>query len=532
MSRARTARRKAASAPPPAAAESVPSPPLAGSIELPTAFAFVGSGCLLVLELVAARLIAPTVGVSLYTWTSVIGVVLGGVSLGNYLGGRLADRWPSRSALGLVYVAAAAASLAILGVLRYVHSLELPNSAPALLQVLWITTLLFLLPSTILGAPTPLLTRLTLASVDRTGRVVGRIQAAAAFGSIVGTFLTGFFLISWFGTRLIVAGVAGLLLLLAIAARPLWLPRHAYELGSLAVLILAGGWATNSGCLRESSYFCIRIGAVEAIDVKTNRLTILPNVRGLYLDRLLHSTVDVRHPTKLDYGYEQTYARVISAVEKRGRTLNSYFIGGGGFVFPRWMEANYRGRVTVAEIDPAVTSVAREYLALARSDRMRVITGDARRELRAMSPATKFDLVFGDAFDDFEVPYQLTTKQFDELVASDLRPNGLYLLNVIDSVHYEFLRSELRTLRLTFPYVAVLPPAGPWPPSPEVRGTFVIVAAKTTPKAKLPVVATRALDQFEANGHSVVLTDDHAPVDELLAPVFEQALQGGGQASR
>jgi len=65
-------------------------------------FAFFGSGCLLVLELVAARLIAPTLGVSLYTWTSVIGVVLGGVSLGNYLGGRLADRWPNRAALGLV----------------------------------------------------------------------------------------------------------------------------------------------------------------------------------------------------------------------------------------------------------------------------------------------------------------------------------------------------------------------------------------------------------------------------------------------
>src|SRR4249919_1959270 len=77
------------------------------------AFAFVGSGCLLVLELVAARLLAPTVGVSLYTWTSVIGVVLGGVSLGNYLGGRIADRWPHRSVLAILYLAGAGASLAV-----------------------------------------------------------------------------------------------------------------------------------------------------------------------------------------------------------------------------------------------------------------------------------------------------------------------------------------------------------------------------------------------------------------------------------
>src|SRR5262249_59148772 len=145
----------------------------------------------------------------------VIGVVLGGVSLGNSLGGRLADRWPSRGTLSLVYLAASAASLLVLGVLRFVTSLELPHSAPALLQVLWITAILFLLPSTILGAPTPILTRLSLAAVDHTGRVVGRIQAGAALGSIVGTFLTAFFLISWFGTPHILPGVAATLLLLA-----------------------------------------------------------------------------------------------------------------------------------------------------------------------------------------------------------------------------------------------------------------------------------------------------------------------------
>src|SRR6185369_4372640 len=97
--------------------------------------AFVGSGCLLILEIVAGRLLAPTLGVSLYTWTSVIGVVLAGVSLGNYLGGRLADRWPSRSTVALIYVAGSLASLAILGLVHYVSSLELPSGAPAILQV-------------------------------------------------------------------------------------------------------------------------------------------------------------------------------------------------------------------------------------------------------------------------------------------------------------------------------------------------------------------------------------------------------------
>ena len=94
--------------------------------------------------------------------------------------------------------------------------------------------LLFLVPSTILGAATPVLTRLSLHAVEEGGRVVGRIQAAASLGSIVGTFLTGFLLISAFGTRRIVAGVAVTLLLLAVAARPPWLGARVYELGSLA----------------------------------------------------------------------------------------------------------------------------------------------------------------------------------------------------------------------------------------------------------------------------------------------------------
>jgi predicted membrane-bound spermidine synthase len=536
MSKHRAARRRAASraqavepTPPPAEGEGSvrvarDRPP--GSIELPTLFAFVGSGCLLVLELVAARLIAPLVGVSLYTWTSVIGVVLGGVSLGNYIGGRLADRWPIRSALALVYLAAAAASVAVLGVLHYAQSLELPNSAPALLQVLWLTAILFLLPSTILGAPTPILTRLSLASVDRTGRVVGRIQAAAACGSIFGTFLTGFLLISWFGTRLIVAGVAGLLLLLAVAARPPWLSRHAYEVGALAVLIGVAGWASHSGCLRESSYYCIRVEPQNAAQVGNSKHVVQTPVRALFLDRLVHSVVDTSDPTRLVYyGYERKYAQVIKKLEPAGSTVDSYFIGGGGYTFPRWMEANYVGEVTVAEIDPSVTSVARKYLALDKSSRLRILSGDARLELREMPASRKFDAVFGDAFDDFEVPYHLTTREFDRLVASHLRPNGLYLLNVIDSVHYDFLRSVVRTLREVFPYVGVIAPAGEFPPPSNVRSTFVIVAAPKAPRQHLGTVLPQVLQRFVADGHSVVLTDDYAPVDQLLAPVFEQELQ-------
>jgi predicted membrane-bound spermidine synthase len=488
-------------------------------------FAFVGSGCLLVLELVAARLIAPTLGVSLYTWTSVIGVVLAGISLGNYLGGRVADRWPSRSTLALLYLAASGASLLVLGVLPVVGSIDLPGSAPALLQVLWVTAVLFLLPSTVLGMPTPLLTRLSLHAVEEGGRVVGRIQAAAALGSIVCTFLTGFWLISWFGTRHLVAGVAAVLLLLAVWAGLPWLLGSVYLLGAFAVVIVAAGWVSHSGCTRESNYYCIKVkpGIFTFTTVDGRHVKVEPPIQSLFLDHLQHSIIDLRNPTHLLYGYEQLYARVMPRVRPLGSRVDSFFVGGGGYVFPRWMEAKYRGQVTVAEIDPEVTRIAREQLGLRSSPRLTIVNKDARRVLESTPSTRRFDAIFGDAFNDYEVPFHLTTREFDELVAAHLRPRGIYLLNVVDGVHYDFLRSKIRTLRLVFPYVAVVRPDRGWPPS-EVRDTFVIVAAKTRPTASLMVVSGVSLDTFVANGHSVVLTDDHVPVDQLLAPVFTAEL--------
>ena len=71
---------------------------------------FIASFCTMVIELVAGRIMAPYVGVSLYTWTSIIGVVLAGISIGAYVGGILADRFPSPRTLGwLLFISGIAA---------------------------------------------------------------------------------------------------------------------------------------------------------------------------------------------------------------------------------------------------------------------------------------------------------------------------------------------------------------------------------------------------------------------------------------
>jgi spermidine synthase len=507
----------------PAAPEPESSPP-AATLRFPEAFAFVESGCLLVLELVAGRLLAPTIGVSLYTWTSIIGVILGGVALGNWLGGRIADRHPTRGMLGLLLLLASGASLLVLGLMGIIDSLELPSSVPAIIQIVWLFGVLFFLPSAILGAVTPLLTRIAVHSVDSTGRVVGRIQAAAALGSIVGTFLTGFFLISWFGTRWIVAGVAGLLLLLAIAARPPWLKR-APAVALIVVLAgstLAGGVLSDSGCTVETNYFCIRVN--DTADSTGH------NLKLMRLDSLVHGITDLDEPTRLVYSYELLYQQILNVMYPPGGRVDALLLGGGPYSLARYLDLTYTGQVLVAEIDPGVTAIARADFGVPAPGKTRIetVNDDARRVVAAMDPATTFDLVFGDAFNDFEVPYQLTTQEFARRVAAHLRPGGLYLLNLVDGVNYDFLRSELATLRTVFPYVGLVQRPEGWPPD-GIRSTFVIVAGLRAPTVPLPTLSQPTLDSFVGGGQATILTDDFAPVDQLLAPVFQQALEQSGR---
>jgi spermidine synthase len=489
-------------------------------LRFPGTFAFIGSGCLLALEIDAGRILAPVIGTSLYTWTSVIGVVLAGISLGNWLGGILADRRPGRSILSYQYLAAALTSALILVVSRDLEGFAAPVGWPADLQVLWLATLLLFLPAVLLGSVTPMIVKLSLSSLEETGRVVGQIQAAASLGSIVGVFLTGFLLISAFGTRAIVADVAVALLILAVASNSFWdeLPPRAARSaaivggGAAAIAVGVAGllMSYEQTCNRESNYYCIQVSSVENGQYK-----------ALSLDVLVHGIISVNDPAQLVYPYEALYGQVVDAKHKDDRPVKTFAIGGGTFTFPRWLERNHSGDTLVAEIDPEVTETAREEFGLHLSAGIRVINEDARPALRDRPDDERYHLVLGDAFGDLAIPYHLVTKEFNEIVKDRLKPDGLYLANVIDGVHYDFLRSYIKTLMQTFPHVRLL--VSPLQ-SQGQQQTFVIVASMQPPP-QTPTMATPAqLQAFLNQRDAEVLTDDHVPVDQLMAPVFRQRM--------
>jgi spermidine synthase len=497
----------------------------------PNLIVFVSSACIMILELVAGRIIAPYVGVSLYTWTSVIGVVLAGISLGNYLGGRLADRWASSRLLGGIFLLGGLSSLGILAVdvmdkLTALDRLTLSNLS-LVVEIVALTTLLFFVPCAILGTISPVVAKLAVRDLAKTGRTVGKIYAAGSVGSIVGTFATGFVLISWFGTHAIVWGVALVLLSLGL----LFLLGNRWLLMLLSALILAGGtmlafrrgWLRGP-CTRETNYFCIRVKEEEKDGEP---------VRVLFLDRLLHSYTSLEDPTKLVYGYEQIYAKVAAYRAQRDEHLRALFIGGGGYTFPRYMETVYPGSdIHVIEIDPGVTQVAYDLLGLSEDTSIVTYNEDARLFLER-EPTDAYDLVIGDAFNDFSVPYHLTTKEFNDRVRAWLEADGLYVVNIVDGAWGHFLHAYTHTLRQTFRHVYLAPTIESWRQSP--RSTFVLIASDRPVDLAafetidagdgVPLLARRLLSEEEidtllAEGRVVMLTDQYAPVEQMLAPVF------------
>jgi predicted membrane-bound spermidine synthase len=486
------------------------------TLRFPGVYAFVGSGCLLVLELVAGRILAPTIGVSLYTWTSIIGVVLAGISLGNWLGGKIADKAPGRATLSSLYLLSALTSSLILVFSRDLGKIAAPHTWPAITQVLWLTMLVFFIPSTLLGTMTPMLIKLSLRSLGATGRVVGRIQAAATLGSIVGTFMTGFFLISWFGTRAIVAGVCGALLVLAALSNPIWTRRSRMTFAAV-LLIIAGMTAlAKSPCIIESNYFCI---AIERVVAQDGTPVLLLN-----LDHLDHGRVYTKDPTRLIYPYQTLYQQVMDAWWPHGSQVDSFQIGGGAYTTPRYLERYYKGRQVVAEIDPAVTEFAHTHLLLPRITTVETIPDDARQALKTLDGSDRFEVVLGDAFNDAAIPYHLTTVEFNDLLKSRMSPDGVYMINVVDGVEYGFLRSFMLTLRETFADVRLMTLPGDWPV--DGRNSTFVVAASDRSLPDVPAMVPRdELEPFLTRPGGLVLTDDHVPVDQLLAPNFRQRLE-------
>ncbi len=467
-------------------------------------------------------MIAPYVGMSLYSWTAVIAVVLAGLTLGHWIGGRMADApgETPRRVLGGALAFAAIFSLATIPLLQMVSGAAVATGGPVWGTVL-IVALVFGLPSLLAGTVAPLATVLALrgASEGNEGRILGRMFALGAGGAILGTLCGGLLLIPMLGSFLTVTVIAGLYGLFAVPF--IFAGRKAVlvAIGGVALVTTGAGWTAQalSPCDRESGTFCMRVDP-------------LPDgSRVLALDHLVHGVNHPDDPTRLVSPYIALIDRLAEVRYGADGPLQAFFLGGGAYTLPRaWGAKGWGGARLIAEVDPAVTALAADRLWLdpAKHD---IRHGDGRVVLSELPPQARFDAIVADAFADVSVPPHLVTDEFHAQIVSRLSPDGFYVINIVDRLRQpRFATSLAHTLSQRFASVEMWLDASTLRQG-ETRTTWVVVAsARPTKTDRLR--ATDGTDRewtrvptdrmIAAVGAPMLLTDDHAPVARLLGALL------------
>ena len=399
-------------------------------------------------EITASRLLAPYYGSSTVVWANVIGLVLASLSLGYALGGRLADRRPSRTLLGWIVVAAAVLVAAVPFAARPLLDLTLSGldevSAGTAVGSFFAALALFAPPVILLGMVAPFAIRLDVDDVRSAGAAAGRIFALSTVGSLLGTFLPALVTIPLTGTQRTLLGAAAIIALagsLLIGARAL-VPAVAVA----ALLALPpGAVKASSGLLYESDSPYQFVQVVERGDA-----------RYLYLNEGIAVHSIWRRHTVLTGGEWDMFLAVPPLLDRPVRRVA--ILGNAGGTIARAYGTFYpRALIDGVELDPDVTHAGRRFLGLGDNPRLRVHTADARPFLHGTR--SRYDLIIVDAYRQPYVPFYLATREFFRLARERLAPGGILALNVAAVPDDKRLvRGVAGTLAVEFPQVLAWKP--------------------------------------------------------------------------
>jgi spermidine synthase len=472
------------------------------------ALVFVAAGAVLMLEILAVRLLAPYVGLTLETTTSIIGAALAGIAAGAAVGGYLADRTDTRRLIVGLLVGGGLLALLIVPVVRWLGPGARGDGDIAALAI----TVIALVPAAAaLSAVSPAVAHLQLHDLRASGTIVGRLSAWATAGALIGTFGTVFVLVPLMPASVAVLLIGAVLVLAGIA---LGASSRLLSLAGMTGVVLSalvlGAWSSSldSPCDAETKYHCVSLEA----DPRN------PGGYELVLDDLPHSYVDLDDPTHLEFNYVRWIAKAIDGVYPPKAPLDVVFVGGGGFTLPRWLEATRPGsRAHVLEVDGELVEFDEEHLELREAPGLRISVGDARTEMLNVETDSA-DVVVGDAFGNHAVPWHLATSEWIDEVKRVLKPGGLYALNVIDTPPMDLMRAEAATLLEEFADVRVV--TFGYEERPFGGNAVMLASDRRVPEAATTensIATTLSSSESEAFAEDAsVLRDDYAPADQLL----------------
>jgi spermidine synthase len=490
---------------------------------------FVGGMTSLALEMCASHLLAAYFGTSLYIWAVLIGLILIYLTIGYFLGGRLADRHPSPQVLCVITAAAALAT----SLIPFVSQSILSWSVNAIAQVsvsvflgsLLGTVLLFAIPVTLLGLVSPFAIRLATQDIGRSGQISGSLYAISTGGSILGAFLPVLLLIPAFGVRRTFLIFGALLFAASLwGLRPFW--RSGIVLVLIA-LILPLGPLKNIPYLKyeqESLYNYIQV-------------TQLPDgTRELILNEgdAIHS-IYYPDPHKILTGWYWDYflaAPYFNAGFTPQKLHRVGIIGlAGGTIAHQFTQVYGPVPIDGVEIDPAIVNVGRKYFDM-NEPNLHVYEQDGR--IFMATTHEKYDLIVIDAFQQPYIPFQLTTREFFTQIRDHLSPTGVVALNTgHTSQDFRLVQAFVNTMSQVFPSVYTFNVPNTFNTEvmatvhPTSIATFRSNLSQFDPTTVMGQVADEVLPVVR-QGHpdgGIVFTDDRAPIEQITDQLLLNYIQ-------
>ena len=479
---------------------------------------FVCGGVVMTYEIIGSRVLSPFIGASTYVWTSLIGGILGSLSLGYWLGGRLADRKPDlRILASVIFFAGGLISLTVL--IKEI-ALSFIASAPVGIELrsLFASLILFAPASICLGFVTPYAVKLRMLSLQDAGKTVGRLYALSTVGSILGTFAAGFVLIPFIGSVRTLYGLSAVLLVLSVVLVPFSVSRA--KIGVIVVFLF-------SIVSNEASVILLRqANDLHDIDTEYSRVQVFRTTdpkTGKPIEALAtdpYFTQSAMFFDSDDHVFE--YSRYYHLTRHFKPDLrNVLVIGGAGYSVPKDFLRRYEQvTIDVVEIDPQMTQIAEQFFKLKQDPMLRITHEDGRTFLRSSEPS-KYDAILMDAFGSlFSVPYQLTTVEAVREMRRNLRDDGVVIFNLGSSIEgpaSRFLHAELATYRAVFPNVYLFKVNADYP---DERLQNLMIVATASPEPAMSEITDAEIASLlshrypaEPRSDAVIITDDLAPVE-------------------
>jgi len=473
---------------------------------------FLSGAVVMMLELTGSRILAPFVGTSTFIWTSLIGVILASLSLGYYHGGLKADKDPTQKRLSnLLFLAGIAIGIAAVinqGILTYLCTLFTSVKWTAAISA----SVLFGVPAYLLGMVSPQAVRIRMKDLSTSGATIGRLYALSSLGSIVGTFLVGFYLMHIVGSRNILFILSALTLVLSLINRT-----HKESAIALVVFILApfvqSYGKNNLLQVSDTEYCSVQVITGKALDSSGKDWKIMKvgneYSSGMYLD----------NSDSLVFLYSRFYKLMFHFHPKPENTL---LIGGGAYSVPKYFQRVYPSlKMDVIEIDPALTEIAEKEFEFHPNQTTVPIHEDGRIFLNHNEK--KYDVIMGDAYRSlFSIPFHLVSKEAMEKMQASLTKDGILMINILSPVtgpNRDLLQSMVKTCRSVFPSVRAFKPMVT-APNDRVQNLMLVCSNQkngfeaSAPSAEIKNMLAQEIDlQKIGVEEGIVLSDDFAPVE-------------------